>query len=238
MKKLLSLTLFFLLFSFIIPLSSCVYSNGGLGRDVEEERNIGNFNGIKVSSGIDISLTQGNKTKLVIRADEDLIDDVNSDVRGGILELSVDRKWFRSGHVEAFITFTDINMIHASAGSDVISDDFLKFNEIQLEASSGSDIKLELEAMEVDIRTSSGSDATLSGSCRDFTARASSGSDIDAYDFEVENAILDLSSGSDVKIWVTGSLEVEASSGSDVNYRGDPKVLNINASGGSDVKKR
>jgi hypothetical protein len=95
-----------------------------------------------------------------------------------------------------------------------------------------------MEANEVGLRVSSGSDASLTGSARRLSAKASSGSDINAYDFEVENAVLELSSGSDVKAWVTGSLEVDASSGSDVYYKGDPKLLNIDTSGGSDVNKR
>jgi hypothetical protein len=41
-----------------------------------------------------------------------------------------------------------------------------------------------------------------------------------------------------VKIWVTGSLEVDASSGSDVYYKGDPELMDINTSSGSDVNKR
>ena len=57
------------------------------------------------------------------------------------------------------------------------------------------------------------------------------------YDFEVENATLECSSGSDVKAHVTKTLNVKASSGSDVKYRGNPELLDINTSSGSDLNK-
>ncbi len=217
---------------------SCVYSNGGFGPTVEEVRNVGSFNALRVSSGIDITLIQGEQTKLIVIADEDIIDDVESEVVGDELRLSVDRGWFRRGNVDAIITFVNLESLDVSAGSDVESEGLLRLEDIDIEASSGSDIKLSLEGNEVNLRTSSGSDASLTGSARGFFAKASSGSDINAYEFEVENAVLELSSGSDVKAWVTRSLEVNASSGSDVYYKGDPEVLNINTSSGSDVHKR
>lgn len=210
-----------------------------LGPMVEEEFSIGSFDGLKVSSGIDINLIQSDEHRVVVKANEDLLDDVEVEVVNGTLRISVDRRWFRGGgRVEADITFVDLTSIDVSSGSDVESTGTLEFRDIEIKASSGSDLKLNLEASSVKLRTSSGSDAQLKGSAREFKAKASSGSDINAYDFEVEDAVLECSSGSDVKAWVTETLSVQASSGSDIYYRGDPVLENVNTSGGSDLHKR
>ena len=103
-------------------LQSCVFSTGNFGPSVEEERNVGNFKELRVSSGIDITLSQGNVTRVVIIADEDVIDDVNSEVIGNELRLSVDGNWFRRGRVEARITFVDLESLDVSAGSDAESE--------------------------------------------------------------------------------------------------------------------
>ena len=235
-NRIFSLTVIIVMLTY--PLMSCVYSTN-LGPTEDDERNVGDFDGIKVSTGIDVVLSQGPREKVLVRASEDIIDDVVTEVDNGVLKVYLDtRKWFNFGRVEVFITFVDIDMLDVSSGSDVEASGLLKFNEVEIEASSGSDIEMELEARSVGLRASSGSDANLKGTARNFTAKASSGSDIDAYDFEVENAFLECSSGSDISIWVTESLDVKASSGSDVTYRGDPVTQNINTSGGSDVNKR
>ena len=205
---------------------------------VEEERNVPDFDGLKVTTGIDVKLSQGNRHQVIIKANEDIIDNVESEVVNGTLKLYVDRSWFWGGaSVKAEITFVELNSIDVSAGSDVESDGLLTFDNLEIEASAGSDLRLNLEAYEVKLRTSSGSDANLRGSARYFEARASSGSDISAYDFEVENADLNCSSGSDVKANVSRTLKAKASSGSDIHYRGDPELLEINTSSGADLIK-
>jgi hypothetical protein len=235
--KLLIVNLFAI--SSLLFITSCYFAFNNLGPIVDEERNVGEFSKLKVSTGIDVKLSQGNRHMVIIKANEDIIDDVETEVVNGTLKVYVDRSWFRGGgSIDAEITFVELNSIDVSAGSDVESEGLLTFNEVEIEASSGSDLKLNMEASSVNLRISSGSDANLKGSARNFKAKASSGSDIHAYDFEVENAMLECSSGSDVKAHVTETLSVKASSGSDIYYRGDPKLMDVSTSGGSDLHKR
>jgi hypothetical protein len=239
MKNIIRLSIFnFSIISAMLLASSC-YFNTNLGPIVDEERRVSDFNKLKVSSGIDVKLSQGSQHQVIIKANEDIIDDVVTEVSNGTLKLTIDRRWFGfGGNVDAEITYVELNSIDVSAGSDVESVGLISFDEVDIEASSGSDLNLNLEAYSVYLRASSGSDAKLEGSAREFTARASSGSDISAFDFEVEHASLECSSGSDVKAYVTGTLNVKASSGSDVTYRGNPELRDINTSSGSDLNKR
>jgi len=222
-----------------IFLTSCFFAGENLGPIVDQERNVQDFDKLKVSSGIDVTLSQGRQHLVIIKANEEIIDDVETEVINGTLRLNIDRHWFRWGNatVKAEITFEDLDEIDISAGSDLESQGLLSFKDIDIEASAGSDLKLNLEADALSLRASSGSDAKIRGYARNFQAKASSGSDINAYDFEVENASLECSSGSDVKAFVTESLNVKASSGSDVHYKGNPRLMDVNTSSGSDLIK-
>jgi hypothetical protein len=232
-----SIPRYFFIVSILLLTSSC-YFGSNLGPFIDEERNVSDFYRLKVSSGIDVKLSQGNRHRVIIKANEDIIDDVETEVVNGTLRVHIDRKWFGfRGNVDAEITFVELESIDVSAGSDIESVGLLGFNEIDIEASSASDLRLDLEASSLSIRASSGSDANLKGSARDFKARASSGSDINAYDFEVENATLECSSGSDVKAYVTETLNVKASSGSDIHYKGNPRLMDVNTSSGADLIK-
>ena len=218
--------------------SSCFYGMGSLGPVVDEERNVDDFDKLEVTSGIDVKLSQGSRHRVIIKANEDIIDNVETEVVNGTLKISIERTWFRGGaSVDAEITFVNLESIDLSAGSDLESEGKLEFRELDIKASSGSDLKINLEAASVNLVVSSGSDATLSGSARSFKAKASSGSDINAYEFETADATLECSSGSDVKAYVTKTMNVKASSGSDVHYRGDPKLMEVNTSSGSDLIK-
>ena len=84
----------------------------------------------------------------------------------------------------------------------------------------------------------SASHVNVSGSGDDLTLKASAGSHADLSGFKVENAYVKASSGSHVTVNVSDKLEVSASSGSHINYLGDPYIRESNVSSGSIVQKK
>jgi len=87
----------------------------------------------------------------------------------------------------------------------------------------------------VGLVVSGGSDATVSGTGDEISVDASGGSDVDLASFEVVNASVVASGGSDVTVNASGTLNADASGGSQVYYLGSPTMGQIDTSGGSDV---
>ena len=211
--------------------------------DKTENRNVKNFNGIKVSTGIDLYITMGNSEEVKIVADDDIIDDIVTEVKNGTLHIYLEKdNWFSWGGFnktrKAYVTVKQLESIDASSGSDVRSENTLKGDELDIEASSGSDVNLDLVYKNVSLKTSSGSDAKLTGKAKYFTAAASSGSDIVARDFETEKCRIRASSGSDATVNVSDELEAKASSGADIRYYGNPKSRDTDESSGGDISGR
>ncbi len=208
-----------------------------------QTRPVSGFHGISVTSGIDLYLTQKVSEEVVVEANSEDIDKIITEVEGGILKIYIKEKsWFnfdwKSRPRKVYVSFKDIDKIDASAGADVISENRFKLDELKVDSSSGSDVKLELDARDVRVGSSSGSDISLKGTAVSLQADASSGSDIDAADLQTKNCDASASSGSDVKVNVTETLNASASSGGDVYYSGNPKTKDINESSGGDVHSR
>ena len=212
-------------------------------KDKTEIRNVRNFNGIKVATGIDLYIIMGNTEEVKIVADDDIIDDIVTEVKDGTLHIYLDKNnWFNWGRInetrKAYVTVEQLGMIDASSGSDVRSENTLKGDDMEIEASSGSDVYLDLVYKNVSLKTSSGSDAKLTGKAKYFTASASSGSDIVARDFETEKCKVKASSGSDATVNVSDELIAKASSGADIRYYGNPRTKDTEESSGGDVSGR
>lgn len=211
--------------------------------DRTESRNVKSFNGIKVSTGIDLYLSMGNSEEVKIVAEDDIIDDIVTEVKNGVLHIYMEKNnWFNWGRInetrKAYVTVKQLELIDASSGSDVRSENTLKGNVLDIEASSGSDVYLEIVYKNVSVKTSSGSDARLKGKAKYFAASASSGSDIVARDLETEKCNVKASSGSDATVNVSEELVAKASSGADIRYYGNPKIKDINESSGGDIAGR
>lgn len=212
-------------------------------RDWKKDRAVSGFQGLSVSSGIDVYLTQGSSEKLTFDVKGVDEDEVKSEVRNGVLKLYIDRRgtnwnWGRNTYVKAYLTFRQLNNIQASGGADVIGQGTLSFNDLNVEAGGGSDVTLALKADKLNASASGGADLKLDGSARTLNANGSGGSDLDARKLTVEICNANSSGGSDVYVNATRELTMKASGGSDVYYYGPAKVLAKSESGGSDITRR
>jgi len=214
-----------------------------LAGNESQERNVKGFNAIKVSTGIDLYLSMGNDESVKIVADDDIIDDIKTEVKDGTLLIYMKQKnsWFNwNGNQsrKAYVTVKELVALDASSGSDVETETTLEGDELEVNVSSGADVKLQLHIKNFSIDTSSGSDAKLSGSVKYLNAEASSGSDINASDLEAAFCKAKASSGSDISLTVTEEIQAKASSGGDIVYSGNPKTKDIDESSGGDVRQR
>jgi len=230
------------LFILILAIGSTLSALASGNETKTQTRNVSGFNAIDVSTGIDLFITMGSTEEVKIVADDEIIDDIKTEVKNGTLYIYMKRNnWFNWGGNKtrkAYVSVKELVELDASSGSDVESENTLEGESLQISASSGSDIKLEVHYKNLSLDTSSGSDAELKGKVKNLKLSASSGSDIDATELESVNCKASASSGSDISLTVTEDLEADASSGADITYHGNPETRNINESSGGDVRSR
>ncbi|MEJ5994603.1 head GIN domain-containing protein [Pedobacter sp. Du54] len=199
-----------------------------------------NFNGISVSSGIDLYLTQGATESLTIKGRNDVIENVIVEQNGSdvAIKYKSGMNWsslFRDQSIKVYINYKTLKRLAASGGSDVYTQNTLKSDRLSLTASGGSDLKLALTCKDLSLNSSGGSDTELSGSAENFKVSASGGSDVNAFNFPVNYAQANVSGGSDANLFVNKMLEAAASGGSDVNYKGSASLKKTSNSKSGDV---
>ena len=205
---------------------------------VSEDRNINsNFESIKVQQGINLYLTQGNSTEISVEADDNIIDLLMTEVNNNELKIYFEKNVYKAKARNVYLTTNDISQIRASSGAHVKSENTLTSNTLDLDASSGSSMKIYVNATEVTSECSSGADIDVFGKTESFSARASSGSSIDADELESQNAIAKASSGANIDLNVSNKLTAKASSGGDIDFYGNPKEVNKSTSSGGSVSK-
>jgi hypothetical protein len=230
-------TLFILMLAVLFGTNATV-----LASNETENRKVKEFTEIKVSSGIDLYLKMGDTESVKIVADDDIIDEVITEVKDGTLRIYMkNNNWFNWGGNKtrkAYVTVKELNVLQASSGSDVRSENTLKGESLDVRASSGSDVEIDVFYKNVSLDTSSGSDARISGKTKTFKAEASSGSDIKAGDLESTICKVRASSGSDATVNVSDELYAKASSGADIKYYGNPGIRDTDESSGGDVRRK
>ncbi len=200
-----------------------------------EDRSISdNFSAIKVQQGINLYLTQGSDVSMTVEADDNIMDLLITEVRNGELKIYFEKNVNRATR-NVYLTANDITKIASSSGASVKSENTIRSTSLDLSSSSGSSIKLKVNAEEVKSSTSSGAEMDLYGSTEYLSAKASSGSHIDAEDLKSMNALAKASSGANIDLNVEKSLTAKASSGGDIDYVGSPRDVNKDTSSGGSV---
>lgn len=230
-------TLFFIALLFVANMAIAGNS------DKTENRNLNNFSEIKVSSGIDLYLKMGSSEEVKVIADDDIIDDLKTEVKDGSLHIYMKKNdWFNWGSGnktrKVYVSVKQLESLHASSGSDVYCENTLKGEKLDVRASSGSDVKLDVIYKHFSIDASSGSDANVKGKVKFFDVEASSGSDVKASDLASVICNAKASSGSDISVNVSDEIYAKASSGGDIKYYGNPKLRDTDESSGGDVRQK
>jgi len=205
---------------------------------VKQERSVGDFSGVKVSTAIDVYLTQGEKTSVVVETDENIQEYLVTEVKDNVLHIYFDASILSVEVKKVYVTTKKIDYLSTTSAGDIFGQNPFKTEYLKLNSSSAGDIKVEVYAKSVDANMSSSGDITLTGEADYLEADLSSAGDLNAYNFKVKQAEVSVSSAGNADIWVTEKLNARASSAGDINYKGDPEFVDAHASSAGGIHKR
>lgn len=241
MKTLIKITVLITTFLVLLFTTTSCFVEGltgikGSRNVVSEERNISSdFETIKVQQGIHLYLTQGKSTDIRVEADDNIIDLLITEVNNNELKVYFEKNVSRAKAKNVYLTANDVSKIRTSSGSYVKSENTLEVSSLDIDSSSGSSVKVSVNAEEVMSESSSGSNIKIYGKTKMLSAKSSSGSSINAQGLETVDAFAKASSGSNIDLNVTGKLTAKASSGGDIDYDGSPTDVNKDTSSGGSV---
>jgi hypothetical protein len=210
----------------------------GNGTIIRKVRQTPPFDGLRVSTGIDVYLKQGDNISVEVETDENLHEYINTNVKNGILHVYTDLNIRRATVKKVYISMKDITSLHSGSAGDITGETPVRTDNIEIGASSAGDIKLEVYARSVSVNISSSGDVTLKGECENLFARLSSAGNLNAFDLRAKEAEVNASSAGDADISVSKRLRARASSAGNIIYQGNPAILDSHSSSAGTIRRR
>jgi hypothetical protein len=212
-------TLFKNLFLFLIigSISGCMMAqHRGNGNVISKTYELSSFDRISASGSFSVILTQSGEQQIVIKVDENLVNQLEVRVVNGELQLS-NRSIQNATKLVAEINIPSISAIDASGATDIKTTNKFSGSEIEIDASGASDILFMGDYSKIDIDLSGASNLTLIGTGKTMRAEISGASDLKAGDFKVLNASVEASGASDATVNVKETLNADESGASDIH---------------------
>lgn len=212
-----------------------------------ENRNVGNFSAVEVSTGIILNFKQESPSSVKVIADADKLQYIVTKAENGVLKVFVDNKGQKNlkfRNVTVNVSAPVMNDIKASSGAifnavnevseknlridvssgAVVNGDFTVADRTEAELSSGAVINSAIDTKNLVIKASSGAAANLSGNADTGMIDGSSGSVCNAERLKFDILETEATSGAIVSGHAIEQLKAKASSGGIIKYKGNPKI--------------
>lgn len=230
----------------------------GSGNVIREERDVSGFTGVKVSNQGDLKIEIGDREKLVIEAEDNLIEYIETYVENGILKIDTESNinLRNKKPIRYFLTAKKLDYLATSSSGDIEAP-VLKADDFTVKISSSGDIEIEeLEAEDVSVGISSSGDLKIDtldsgnlsvkisssgdfkigrGNVKTQDINISSSGNYDGRSVESLRTEVRISSSGDARVWVTEYLDVHLSSSGDLYYKGDPGEFHHRETSSGDV---
>lgn len=188
-------------------------------------KNLGDFNKLKVFSGLRVKLIKSDKTSIEIKGNNS--EDVVVKNVNGLLKLSVklphafdeDQTFVRLYFVN------EIELIDANEGAVITSDDKLKQSYAEIRAQEGAEIELRIETENLKIKAVTGGVVTLSGKAENQDVIANTGGVYEGFDLQTQNATVVAATGGEAEVNVVNLLNAKVKLQGFIVYKEKPKSL-------------
>lgn len=228
-----------LLALFAFTTQGCISSltgERGNGNIVTEERAIGSFDRMELSGGFDVELVKSNDKTLMLTTDNNLMDNVETYVRGGTLHVK-SRNVGKATEMRLEINYQEIKHISTSGAVDIRSEDILEADDLSIESSGASELFLTLKTNQVRFDFSGASETELSGSTTELVFEGSGACELKAFDLKADRAKIEISGAGSAQVNVSDKLEASVSGAGNVYYRGNPDNIQTDISGAGNIRR-
>jgi len=207
------------------------------GENKRETRSVGDFDGIGLAIPANLYLTQGSKNEIIIEANEDVLEKIETEMNGSALNIKFE-KWYNyrgAGKIEIFITVKNINSLVVSGSGDIIAKSAIKAKSLDFVVSgSGSVLIDDLAVQNVHAVITGSGDIRIKGNqmADELEVTVTGSGDFEAGELEFEEADLGITGSGSIYAFVNDELEAQITGSGKIYYKGNPLIdANITGSG-------
>lgn len=212
----------------VFSLASCKWTIGvvrGSGDLEKQERDVSGFDQIHFSGMGRLVIEQGDEESLTIEADDNIIDLIETDVRGNELRIEFRRGFnvLPTTKIKFFLTVKDLDRIDLSGVGDIDCESF-QTDKLEFNISGSGNVDLDIDADSLETRISGLGDIDLKGRVEFHDVHISGSGKYDAGDMESSECRVRVTGLGSATVNVSGELDIEISGAGNVYYKGEPEI--------------
>lgn len=201
----------------------CLFFTGGFAQEIID-KNVGEFNEIKVFDLIAVNLIPSDDNRIVIKGWN--TEDIIWSNKAGVLRLrmQLDKK-FTGEDTLIEVFYTDIDVIDGNEGAQITCSELVQQNKIELRAQEGARIKIGMDVSVAEIRAVTGGIVEASGLAKNQEIVVNTGGIFEGRELKSQISDVKVSAGGEVEIFASERADINIKAGGEVYVYGNPAEL-------------
>ncbi len=197
----------------------------GEGDVVRQEISLPAIHGVHLGMHADVFLTPGSPQKVVIEAQQNILDRIKRDVRDDQWYITFDGNIRECKPVKIYITMPTLDAVGLGGSGTIRSTaSFTGLNVIDVHVSGSGTVDLAVEANATEVKLSGSGKVALKGATSTLSVGISGSGDVNTTDLKSGKCDVRISGSGDATVSVDGDLDASISGSGDVRYKGNANV--------------
>ncbi|MEQ8360634.1 MAG: DUF2807 domain-containing protein [Cytophagales bacterium] len=201
----------------------------------QSERKFDTFEKLEVSDGIKVKIFNSDAHKVILNVSDMPETRVMTELSAYELSIKLETGIYEKGQVYAEVYVKNLKELTLKDNCNVSTDKALKGDALLINASTSSKGDLELDYNYTEISLSTSASLSLKGKSKIVDASSSTNASLKAYELNSENFKAKATTQGEIFVKTENMLDVQATTGGKVYYKGKPAHLKEKSNLGGDV---
>jgi RNase P/RNase MRP subunit p29 len=204
----------------------------GNGLAFVSERKTAPFYKLSINGGFEVYLIQGEQEYIKIKADKNLHEYIETDVRNGELIVSTERNICidETEELTIVINYKDISEVGINGAVNLKTKNVIKTEDIKMVINGAANVELDIEAEQIFARVNGAANMDLSGEVYRADIDVTGAGNLDASNLQTEHFRINMSGAGHADLLVNDVLDASISGIGNIQYSGNPRVVNKDVS--------
>lgn len=206
-----------------------------------EERQVKAFDGVKNTCPFDVIYEQSDEQYVIVEGDEEFFERLHTDVKGGVLEISIDPARYRNVRLRVKVGSPEITeLAMAGSGSLQCPKSIVSDGDLNLKLAGSGDLIVEkIKCADLSIAVSGSGDLNVASiDANDVSMSLAGSGDLDAVRLKANNLSISLAGSGDIDVTnatIEEELYASVAGSGDISVSGHARNVTAKIAGSGDI---
>lgn len=208
----------------------------GNGEIVTEKRSVDDFNGLRIAGNFEVILEESSKPFVQLNTDENLLDFIDTEVKGGILNVSQEKKLISKSKIRIIINYLELKDIRVMGAALLKNEDYLSAEDLEIRMEGAGAIDLKILAEKLKVELSGAGVISLAGEVQEQELNLMGAGKLEAFDLDSKECDVSVGGLGGAEIYVTETLNATIEGVGTIKYDGQPEDVTTEIKGLGRIK--